>query len=121
MGAYRTLFPFFLIIAVVLLLMWRLLISPNLSSPPPTAKKCPEGTVSRWVQPGDSCWELARESGWSMERFKEVNARVACDALMPGTSVCLAPSKEKMEKMEKMRMVQRQQRGQKEQQQPRRT
>jgi len=89
-GSYRTLFPFFLIIAVVLLLIWRLLLSPGLSAP---TKKCPEGTASHWIQPGDSCWELSRQHGWTMDKFKEANPKVVCDPLMPGTSVCLPPAK----------------------------
>jgi len=55
-SSYRTLFPFFLIIAVVLLLIWRLVISPGLSTP---TKKCSEGTSSYWVQPGENCWEIS--------------------------------------------------------------
>jgi len=92
-SAYRTLFPFFLIIAVVLLLVWRLIVSPALSSNAPTTKKCPEGTSSHWIQPGDNCWELARANGWTLEKFKEVNPKVVCDPLTPGTSVCLPDGK----------------------------
>ena len=90
MGSYRTLFPFFLIIAVVLLLIWRLIVSPGLSA---TTRKCPEGTSSYWAQPGDSCWEISRKNGWSLDKFEEVNPTVVCDPLMPGTSVCLPPLK----------------------------
>jgi len=90
MGSYRTLFPFFLIIAVVLLLVWRLVVSPGLSTP---TRKCPEGTSSYWAQPGDSCWEISRKNGWSLDKFEEVNPTVVCDPLMPGTSVCLPPLK----------------------------
>ena len=90
MGSYRTLFPFFLIIAVVLLLVWRLLVSPGLSTP---TRKCPEGTSSYWAQPGDSCWEISRKNGWSLDKFKEINPAVVCDPLIPGTSVCLPPLK----------------------------
>ena len=89
-SSYRTLFPFFLIIAVVLLLIWRLVISPGLSTP---TKKCPEGTSSYWVQPGENCWEISRKNGWSLEKFKEINPNTVCDPLMPGTSVCLPPPK----------------------------
>lgn len=90
MGSYRTLFPFFLIIAVVLLLIWRLVISPGISTP---TRKCPEGLSSYWAQPGDSCWEISRKNGWSLEQFKEINPSVVCDPLMPGTSICLPPPK----------------------------
>ena len=94
-GSYRTLFPFFLIIAVILLLIWRLILSPGLSTP---AKKCPEGTSSYWVQPGDNCWEVSRQHGWTMDKFKEANPKVVCDPLMPGTSLCLPPLKDAPER-----------------------
>ena len=93
MGSYRTLFPFFLIIAVVLLLVWRLIVSPGLSTP---TRKCPEGTSSYWAQPGDNCWEISRKNGWSLDKFKEINPTVVCDPLMPGTSVCLPPPKKQI-------------------------
>ncbi|KAF8204114.1 hypothetical protein BJ912DRAFT_1037410 [Pholiota molesta] len=88
---YRSLFPFFLIIAVLLLLVWRLLIQPSLSSPAITPKRCPEGTASHWIQPGQSCWELSRERGWTLADFREANPKVNCEPLLPGTSVCLPP------------------------------
>ncbi|KAF5311846.1 hypothetical protein D9619_002522 [Psilocybe cf. subviscida] len=90
--AYRTLFPFFLIIAVVLLLIWRLILSPGLSTP---VKRCPEGTASYWIQPGESCWDLSHKNGWTLDKFKENNPKVVCDPLMPGTSVCLPIPKAK--------------------------
>jgi len=97
---YRTLFPFFLIIAVVLLLIWRLILSPSLFSPPSSAssRKCPEidgaQTSSQWIQPGDNCWELAKQNGWTLDKFKEANPKVNCDPLIPGTSVCLPLKKD---------------------------
>lgn len=90
---YRTLFPFFLLIAVILLLIWRVVLSPSLFSPT-KPKVCAEGTRSYYVQPGESCWDLATASGWDFERFKEVNSKVECEPLMPGTSVCLPVRKE---------------------------
>ncbi|RDB19369.1 hypothetical protein Hypma_013425 [Hypsizygus marmoreus] len=85
-GAYRTLFPFFLIIAVVLLLVWRLILSPGISSP---TNVCPKRTTGYWVEPGDSCWDISKAHGCSLEEFKELNQKVDCSALMPGTTVCL--------------------------------
>jgi len=84
----RSLFPFFLIIAVVLLLAWRLVVAPSLRTP---AKVCPEGTSVHWIRPGESCWELSRQHGWSLEKFVETNPEVICEPLIPGTSVCLPP------------------------------
>lgn len=85
-NAYRTLFPFFLIIAVVLLLVWRLIVSPGLSPPVST---CPKTTTLYWVQPGDSCWDISQTHGCSLDAFKELNRKVDCTVLMPGTTVCL--------------------------------
>ncbi|KAF9479404.1 hypothetical protein BDN70DRAFT_691635 [Pholiota conissans] len=90
-SSYRSLFPFFLIIAVCLLLVWRLLVQPSLSSPAITPKRCPEGTAAYWIQPGQSCWEVSRERGWSLAEFHEANPKVNCEPLLPGTSVCLPP------------------------------
>jgi len=86
--SFRSLFPFFLIVTVVLLLVWRLVVSPGLST---STKLCPQGTSSHWIRPGETCWELSREYGWTLEEFKEANPKVVCNSLMPGTSVCLPP------------------------------
>ncbi|KAJ7827184.1 hypothetical protein B0H13DRAFT_311433 [Mycena leptocephala] len=85
-GAYRTLFPFFLLIGVVLLLIWRLILSPGLTPPP---NPCPAGAASYLVEPGDSCWEISRTHGCSLDDFKNLNKKIDCDRLMPGTTVCL--------------------------------
>ncbi|KAG6916858.1 hypothetical protein DXG01_004839 [Tephrocybe rancida] len=85
-SAYQTLFPFILLVAVLLLLAWRLLISPSFTAPPP----CP-GARTHWVQPGDTCWDLARTrgGGCGVDRLREMNPGLDCDRLMPGTTVCL--------------------------------
>ncbi|KAJ6601024.1 hypothetical protein DFH09DRAFT_900466 [Mycena vulgaris] len=85
-SAYRTLFPFFLLIGVVLLLIWRLILYPGLSTPKPV---CPAGTVSYLVEPGDSCWEISRAHGCTLDELKNLNKNLECDALMPGMTVCL--------------------------------
>lgn len=85
---YRTLFPFFLIIAVVLMLVWRLILSPAVFPGPPI---CPEGTGLYYVQPGDSCWAIAKMHDCSLEKLQHLNPKVTCEPLMPGTSLCLPP------------------------------
>ncbi|KAK0429652.1 hypothetical protein ARMSODRAFT_948113 [Armillaria solidipes] len=85
-SAYRTLFPFFLIIAVVLLLVWRLILSPGLSVP---KSPCAQGMQAYWVQAGDSCWEIATRHGYTLEELQGWNPKVECEVLMPGTTVCL--------------------------------
>ncbi|KAF9011323.1 hypothetical protein BDQ17DRAFT_1233800 [Cyathus striatus] len=86
-SAYRTLFPFFLIIAVSLLLVWRLILSPGLAPPP---KRCPgQDLKSHLVQPGENCWSIAKKNNVEWERFKEINKGIQCEPLMPGTTLCL--------------------------------
>ncbi|PFH48125.1 carbohydrate-binding module family 50 protein [Amanita thiersii Skay4041] len=86
-SAYRTLFPFFLLITVVLLLVWRLVLSPGLSGP---TKLCPKPeTLPYLVQPGDSCWEISKAHGCSLDQFRDMNVKVQCDRLLPGSIVCV--------------------------------
>ncbi|KAG6830098.1 hypothetical protein H0H92_002271 [Tricholoma furcatifolium] len=84
-GPYTTLFPFLLIIAVLLLLAWRLLVSPAFSSAslPPA---CQTGAAPYWIQPGDSCWDIARRRGFSVDLLKGMNPGLECQKLMPGTT-----------------------------------
>ncbi|KAF8215657.1 carbohydrate-binding module family 50 protein [Mycena galopus ATCC 62051] len=85
-SAYRTLFPFFLLIGVVLLLVWRLILSPGLAPP---KNPCSPDATKYLVEPGDSCWEISRTHGCSLDDFMELNKKINCDALTPGTTVCL--------------------------------
>jgi len=86
---YRTLFPFFLMIAVVLLLVWRLIVSPIVLGPGPGGSCSAKGMKNYWVQPGDTCWEIARANGCTLDQLKEANKAVECKLLMPGSTVCL--------------------------------
>ncbi|GLB43654.1 putative lysin motif containing protein [Lyophyllum shimeji] len=83
---YRTLFPFFLIIAVVLLLLWRVLLAPILASGP---SACPRNATPYLVQPGDTCWEIAQKKGCTLEELRTMNRKVECAQLMPGMTLCL--------------------------------
>lgn len=87
-SAYRTLFPFFLFIAVILLLVWRLILSPGLSA----REDCPAETKAYFVQPGDSCWDIAKAHDLSLEQLQTLNPKLQCEPLMPGTSICLPKS-----------------------------
>ncbi|KAK7035997.1 peptidoglycan-binding domain protein [Favolaschia claudopus] len=82
-NAYRTIFPFFLFIGVVLLLVWRLIFAPALAPP---KNPCPPHTTSYLVQPGDSCWAISQTHGCSLDDLKKLNTNVNCDSLMPGST-----------------------------------
>lgn len=84
-GAYRTLFPFFLIVAVILLLVWRLAFSPTLATPTP----CPSTTIPHVIQPGDTCWNIVRQHNSTLDKFRIVNPKIVCSDLRPGDRVCI--------------------------------
>lgn len=84
---YRVLFPFFLIIIVVLLLVWRLAVSPGLI--PVKYAKCPEGSSRVVVVAGDTCWKVAEAHGCGLEALRRANAKVVCERLMPGDQICV--------------------------------
>ncbi|KAL0952080.1 hypothetical protein HGRIS_008716 [Hohenbuehelia grisea] len=85
-AAYRTIMPFFLMIGVVLLLVWRFIVAPTVVDPKPL---CGEGQLQYLVQPGDSCWEISRAHGLPLEELQRLNSEVHCDKLLPGTALCL--------------------------------
>ncbi|KAJ3757081.1 hypothetical protein EV360DRAFT_46767 [Lentinula raphanica] len=85
-NAYRTLAPFFLLIGVVILLVWKFAFYEW--SPP--ADPCPSNsTVPYMVQPGDYCWEIARAHNCTLEELQSLNPEVNCDLIRPGNIVCL--------------------------------
>jgi len=83
-GPYRMLFPFFLTVIVVLLLVWRLIVSPGL-----THVKCPEGSSRVTVVAGDTCWKIAEAHGCGLEALRSVNSNLACERLLPGDKICV--------------------------------
>ncbi|KAI0005559.1 hypothetical protein BJV74DRAFT_805253 [Russula compacta] len=84
---YRMLFPFFLIIIVVLLLVWRLIVSPGLI--PVKYSKCPEGSSRVAVVAGDTCWRIADVHGCGLEGLRKVNGNLVCERLIPGDQICV--------------------------------
>ena len=88
-SAYRTILPFFLIVAVVLLLVIRLVSSG--SSVPPV--NCPPATEPYRISRGNTCWDLAQAWGISVDEILDVNKGLNCDSLRPGQSICLPERK----------------------------
>ncbi|VDC06708.1 unnamed protein product [Peniophora sp. CBMAI 1063] len=87
-NSYRMLFPFFLIIIVFLLLVFRL-VNPSHSSPP--KNPCTNGTVPTTIVSGDTCWNIAKAHGCKLEDLTALNPGVQCDKLRPGQSLCVPP------------------------------
>ncbi|KAL6307803.1 hypothetical protein BKA93DRAFT_726919 [Sparassis latifolia] len=89
-SAYRMLFPFILLVAVVLLLVIRLVHSPSAPEPdPPEVKLCPGSSDAFRVRAGDTCWGLSQARGVSVDKLLEENPGLDCDKLMPGQTICL--------------------------------
>ncbi|CAK5265946.1 unnamed protein product [Mycena citricolor] len=86
---YRTLFPFFLIIGVVLLLVWRLILSPGLEPPLSPCVQYGRAATPYLVEPGDTCWQIAKTHSCSLEDLRKINTDVECEHLMPGTTLCV--------------------------------
>jgi len=79
--------PFFLIIIVVLLLVWRLIVYPGLT--PVKYSKCPEGSTRVTVVAGDTCWRIGEAHGCGLDGLREVNANLVCERLLPGDQICV--------------------------------
>ena len=81
------LFPFFLIIIVVLLLVWRLVVSPGVA--PVKYSNCPEDSTRVTIVAGDTCWRIAESRGCGLEALKKINADLHCERLIPGERICV--------------------------------
>ncbi|KXN85773.1 hypothetical protein AN958_10956 [Leucoagaricus sp. SymC.cos] len=46
-------------------------------------------TQAYFVQPGDSCWEIANTHGISLDKLQTMNPKLQCEPLLPGSTVCL--------------------------------
>ena len=80
-------FPFFLIIIVVLLLVWRVVVSPGFA--PVKYPICPEGSSRVTIVAGDTCWRIAEAHGCGLDALKGINADLRCERLMPGDQICV--------------------------------
>ena len=93
--AYRTLFPFLMIIVVVLLLVWRLVGSFAHTETPPEVSFCTGETHAYRVVKGDTCWDLSQSNGFTLKQLRDSNPGLNCDSLMPGETICLPPRSSK--------------------------
>ncbi|KAK1221639.1 hypothetical protein PQX77_015554 [Marasmius sp. AFHP31] len=101
-GAYRTIFPFFLIIAVVLLLVLRA-VSPQSSRPATPECVHSDESLVQTIRSGDTCWGICEDSwgkhgedtGKCLEKLIEENKLqnegrgIDCDRLVAGQGICV--------------------------------
>ncbi|KDQ62850.1 carbohydrate-binding module family 50 protein [Jaapia argillacea MUCL 33604] len=90
--AYRTILPFFLLICIVLLLVFRL--TRPFSRPDAGVRLCPEDTQPYTVVKGDTCWEICQRQKCEVKLLKDINPDMICESLRIGETICL-PEKKK--------------------------
>ncbi|CAF3613916.1 hypothetical protein SNK03_002571 [Fusarium graminearum] len=81
-----------LIILSLLLLFWFLghKSSPEERIPIPD---CPEGTIAYGVKQDDTCYDIAKKAGVSVDDIMKKNKDLDCDALMIGDRICVPGKK----------------------------
>ncbi|THH08347.1 hypothetical protein EW145_g2765 [Phellinidium pouzarii] len=84
-NAWRQLLPFFLIIIVFLLLVFRL--SPSMFKSRPFS--CAEHSRPYTIKPGDACWAISEEYGTTLDNLRAINPGVDCAALKRGQRICV--------------------------------
>ncbi|TFY51031.1 hypothetical protein EVG20_g11202 [Dentipellis fragilis] len=87
-SSYRMLFPFFLIVIVVLLLVLRVFVFPH-SSSHDTVVLCPKGSTASTIVAGDTCWDIAEAHGCKLDDIMKLNPALQCEALKPGNKICV--------------------------------
>lgn len=83
-------FPFFMIVVVVLLLVWRL-VGPFSHAEPPEVTFCTGDTRPYRVVPGDTCWDISQTHGFTLKQLREANPGLNCDLLTASEMICLPP------------------------------
>ena len=83
--AWRYMLPFFLLVCVVLLLVFRLLYSGSASA----SIHCAENEDVYRVSKGDTCWQIATNGKMTVEELQKVNAGLDCARLGVGSELCV--------------------------------
>ncbi|KAM5356817.1 hypothetical protein ACJ41O_003463 [Fusarium nematophilum] len=50
---------------------------------------CPEGTTTYFVQKGDTCWDIAKKNGMSVDDLVKENIGLDCDSLKVEQEICI--------------------------------
>ena len=75
--------PFFLLISVFLLLVFRFLYVGS------TPLQCGDGLEMHRVSKGDTCWQIAADGGTTVEELNRVNEGLDCARLVVGKDLCV--------------------------------
>ena len=86
--AWRYLLPFFLLVSVFLLVLFRFLGS----AAAPTPLVCAGNSVRYLVNSGDSCWAIANDHGMTVTDLLRLNQGMECTLLKAGNEICVPVS-----------------------------
>jgi len=86
--AWRYMLPFFLLVLVSLLLLFRFLGF----SAAPTPLTCAENSIRYEVKSGDSCWAVADHRGVAVADIIRLNPGLDCILLKAGREICVPVS-----------------------------
>ncbi len=78
--------PFFLLVVVFLLALYRFLGSAESAVPMPLV--CPENSVRYLIKAGDSCWAIANDHGATVADLRRLNQGIDCSSLKAGRDIC---------------------------------
>lgn len=84
--AWRYMLPFFLLVVVFLLALYRFLGSAESDAPIPLV--CPENSVRYLIKAGDSCWAIANDRGATVADLTRLNQDIDCSLLKVGREIC---------------------------------
>lgn len=85
--AWRYMFPFFVLIGLFLLGVWKI-VTPS----SPYSIDCKGKSIGYKVQAGDSCWSVADAHKIDVEDLKHMNPSLDCDPLVTGKEICVPRS-----------------------------
>ncbi|KAH8757046.1 LysM-domain-containing protein [Hyaloscypha finlandica] len=85
---WRYILPFFLLVSVVLLALFRLLGS----AAAPTPLVCPRNSIQYLVKSGDSCWAIANDHSATVADLLTLNHGLDCRLLKAGSELCVPVS-----------------------------
>ncbi|KAF2430839.1 hypothetical protein EJ08DRAFT_212560 [Tothia fuscella] len=88
--SWRMMMPFFLLCAVFLLVVfWWVGRSSDDGTPTPAPVVCSEHSITYAIKKGDTCWDIARACGSTVQDLNRKNSGLDCAKLHIGSSICI--------------------------------
>jgi len=88
-AAWRYMLPFFLLVSVALLALFRYVGSAST----PTPLICGDNSIPYLVKLQDSCWAIANDRGATVADLEMLNQGIDCSLLHAGSEICVPATK----------------------------